>query len=126
VFQYGATDPQLGSNNPVGDRSLGSLLARFARFRAVSSWSYLSAQGAVPKAWISERPTLRIVALTPVTVIKTLVVTIGVARVTVSPIAPLSGSEAKLTNVPSENVRVPDVIWSLRFGRSKSTTLLIV
>ena len=55
-----------------------------------------------------------------------LVVAFGTAGVTVSPVAPLLGSEPKLTTVPSENVRVPDVTWSSVFGRSKSTTSLIV
>jgi len=65
---------------------------------------------------------LSVVELTLVTVIKMLVVVIGDGKVTVSPGSPALGSSPKLTTVPSENVSVPAMIWSSRFGRSKSTT----
>ena|ERR1017187_4496108 len=69
---------------------------------------------------------LAVAALTPVTVIKSEVVAMGALRFTVNPHALLLGNAPKSTTVPLENVRVPEVIWSLRFGRSKSTTLLLV
>jgi hypothetical protein len=77
---------------------------------------------AAPQAWISERPILSVVELTPVTVINKVVVVTGFDGVTVNPVVPALGSAPKLTLVPSEKVSVPEVIWSLRFGRSKSAT----
>ena len=69
---------------------------------------------------------LSVLELTPVTVIKMVVVVTGTGRVTVSPLDASLVSAPNPTTVPSENVSVPDVIWSFRFGRSKSTTLLMV
>jgi hypothetical protein len=61
---------------------------------------------------------LSVVELTPVTVIKRAVVVMADGKVTVKPVVPSFGNAPKLTTVPSENVRVPLVIWSSKFGLS--------
>jgi Na+-transporting NADH:ubiquinone oxidoreductase subunit NqrB len=66
-----------------------------------------------------------VVELTLVTVIVKLVVAIA-GKVTVNPTVQTVGRAPKSMTVPSENVSVPDVIWSTPSGRSYSTTLSIV
>src|SRR5438094_876305 len=71
---------------------------------------------AVPQAWTSERPTLPVVALTDVMVIRSEVV-VRDGKVTVVA-APALSSEGTATVDPSEKVRVAPVTWSDRLGRS--------
>src|SRR5687767_2010237 len=78
--------------------------------------------GPVPHACTSERPTLPVVPLTDVMVIRRLVV-LRAGKVTV--VAPPALSRAgTLTVDPSENVSVAPVAWSAPFGRSNSETAL--
>ena len=78
--------------------------------------------GPVPQAWISERPTLCVDALTEVSVTRNVVV-VRAGKVTV--VAPPELSRAGTFTVdPSEKVSVAPVTWSPVFGRSKRTTPL--
>src|SRR5579862_7397540 len=76
-------------------------------------------------AWTSARPTFSVVGDTATTVNRSSLVSCGVGNCTVSG-EPSLGRGGTATDVPSSNVSVAAVIWSARFGRSKSTTWSIV
>ncbi len=77
----------------------------------------------VVQAWNSASPVLRVSPPTPVTVSRIEEVT-SAGNVTVLA-APVEGSAPTVTVLPSENVRVAEVMSSEALGRSNSVTLPI-